>query len=106
MKATLEMFRGDCDVVIEVSDASSYFQTTIRMGKSDMHELTKSAVEMALGVGFLGGAGNGAALIPEFASRPSWSLASSPNSPPSFQTPASQRTTRCCDRVVMAQKNK
>lgn len=63
MKATLELFRGDWDVVIEESEASSYFQTTIKMGKSDMQELTKSAVEMELGVGFLGGAGNRAALV-------------------------------------------
>ncbi|KAL9102643.1 MAG: hypothetical protein Q9163_002229 [Psora crenata] len=34
---------------------SSGLQTIIRMGKRDMHELTKSAVEMELGVGGLGG---------------------------------------------------
>lgn len=64
MKATLELSRGDCDVVIEGSEASSYFQTTIRMGKSDMQELTKRAVEIELGVGFLGGAGDRAGLFP------------------------------------------
>lgn len=71
MKATLELLRGDCDVVIEVSEESSYFQTTISMGKSDMQELTKSAVEMELGVGFLGGAGDEAALGTGLTSRPS-----------------------------------
>ena len=38
-------------------DGSSYFQTTVRIGNKDMHELTKRAVEMEFGDGFLGGAG-------------------------------------------------
>ena len=61
VKATPELFRGDCER-LEESDASSYFHTTIRMGNRDMHEETKRAVETALGVGFFGGAGKGAEL--------------------------------------------
>lgn len=50
-------------MVWEEEDVSSYFQTTIRMGKRDMQELTKRAVDMPFGVGFLGGAGGGTALL-------------------------------------------
>lgn len=63
MKSTLELFSSDWEAAIEVSEGSSYFQTTMRMGKSDMHELTKRAVEIEFGVGFLGGAGSGTALL-------------------------------------------
>ena len=37
---------------------SSGLQTIMRIGKSDMHELTNSAVEIALGVGGFGGSGS------------------------------------------------
>jgi len=62
VKNTLELSDGGFDVGLEASEVLLYFQTTIRIGKSDMHELTNSAVEMAFGVGFLGGSGVGTAL--------------------------------------------
>ena len=40
------------------SEASPYFQTTIKIGNRDIQELTTRAVEMELGVGFFGGAGS------------------------------------------------
>ena len=46
---------GDCERLDEPLGASSYFQTTMRMGKRDMQEETKRAVDTAFGVGFLGG---------------------------------------------------
>ena len=61
MNATLELFKGDCERLDEPG-ASSYFQTTMRMGKRDMHEDTKRAVDTAFGVGFFGGATVGAVL--------------------------------------------
>ena len=62
MNATLELFKGDCDKLDEPG-ASSYFQTTMRMGKRDMHDETKRAVDTAFGVGFFGGATVGAVLL-------------------------------------------
>lgn len=46
---------GDCERLDEPPGASSYFQTTMRMGKRDMQEETKRAVDTAFGVGFFGG---------------------------------------------------
>lgn len=64
MKAVLELvLGGGGEVGREGEDFSSYFQTTIRMGKRDMQELTKRAVDMPFGVGFFGGAGGGTALL-------------------------------------------
>lgn len=59
MNATLEPFKGDCERLDEPPGASSYFQTTMRMGKRDMQEETKRAVDTAFGVGFLGGGDGG-----------------------------------------------
>ena len=56
MNATLEPLRGDCERLDEPPGASSYFQTTMRMGNKDMQEETKRAVDTAFGVGFFGGA--------------------------------------------------
>ena len=91
----------------EASEGSSYFQTTIRMGKRDMQDETKRAVEIELAVGFLGGAGNGAALLLLIVVLTlAWLLCSSFAVPPSFQTLASQRMVRCWDRVVKAQRKR
>ena len=89
--------------MVELSDASSFFQTTIKIGKRDIHELTNKAVEMALGVGFLGGAGIGDAELPGLALAMSSSTPSSSRLPPTFNRLASQRMVKCCDDVVIAQ---
>ena len=88
------------------SDVSPYFQTTIKIGNKDMQELTNRAVEIELGVGFFGGAGGGAMVLPlEFAldpPLPSSSFAVAPSS----QTIASQRMVKCCASVVKTQRRK
>ena len=55
-----KLFRGGSAVEagLVASVVSPYFQTTIRIGNRDIQELTTRAVEMELGVGFLGGAGS------------------------------------------------
>ena len=90
-------------------DVSPYFQTTIKMGNSDMQELTNRAVEMAFGVGFFGGDGAEVAVLPltwAFGGPPSSLCSSSFAVAPSFQTTASQRMVKCWERVVKAQKKK
>lgn len=87
MKATLELFSGDCAGLILLAEASPYFQTTVRMGKMDMQEETTRAVETALGVGFLGGTGRAAVLLPfKWVGLPSL-LCSFSAAPPSPNTP-------------------
>ena len=79
-------------------DVSPYFQTTIKMGNSDMQELTNRAVEMAFGVGFFGGAGTEAAVLPltwAFGNPPSLVCSSLFAVALSFQTVASQRMVKC-----------
>lgn len=110
MNATLEPLRGDCERLDEPPGASSYFQTTIRMGKRDMQEETKRAVDTAFGVGFLGGDMLGAALmlvlgLPLLDGFSGW-LSLSFAGPPSFHNPASQRIVRCWDRVVRVQRTR
>ena len=90
-------------------DVSSYFQTTIKMGNSDMQELTDSAVEMAFGVGFLGGDAAEVAVLPlrwAFGDPPSLLFSSSFPVAPSFQATASQRMVKCWEMVVKAQRKK
>lgn len=94
----LELLKKDSvvEVVLVASDVSPYFQTTIKMGNKDMQELTNRAVEMELGVGFFGGAGSGAMVLPlELALGPVSLLCSSFAVAPSFQTMASQRMVKC-----------
>lgn len=101
--------RDDSAVVVGfvASDISPYFQTTIKMGNKDMQELTNRAVEMELGVGFFGGVGSGAMVLPsELALWPPSLLCSSFAVAPSFQAIASQRTIKCCASVVKAQRKK
>lgn len=93
---TLELLRGDSPAEFVASDVSPYFQTTIKMGNKDMQELTNRAVEMELGVGFFGGAGSGAMVVPlRLALASSSLLCSSSAVAPSFQKMASQRMVRC-----------
>lgn len=109
MKFMLELLRGDSvfELRFVASDVSPYFQTTIKMGNKDMQELTNRAVEMELGVGFFGGAGSGATVLPlELALAPLSLLCSSFAVAPSFQTIASQRIVKCCESVVVAQRKK
>ena len=55
---------GAGGLVDDKADESSYFQTTVRIGKRDMQEETTRAVEMALGVGRLGGAACAGSSVP------------------------------------------
>ena len=72
-----------------------------------MQELTNRAVEMELGVGFFGGAGREAmVLLLEFTLGPPSLLCSSFAVATSLQTMASQRITKCWERVVKAQRKK
>lgn len=95
---TLKLLRGDSVVEVEfvTSDVSPYFQTTIKMGNKDIQELTNRAVEMELGVGFFGGAGSGAMVLPlKLALGPPSLICSSFAVAPSFQTIANQRMVKC-----------
>lgn len=95
---TLELLSGGSVVVVGfvASDVSPYFQTSIKMGNKDRQELTNRAVEMELGVGFFGGAGNGAMVLPpELTLGPPSLLCSSFAVAPSCQTIASQRMVKC-----------
>ena len=96
-EVTLELLGGDSDTGYVASEVSPYFQTTIKMGNRDMQELTNRAVEMELGVGFFGGAGSGAMLVPLGLALPSSSFlcCSSSAVAPSFQKIASQRMAKC-----------
>ena len=55
-----KLFRGDSAVEagFVASEVSPYFQTTIKIGNRDIHELTTRAVDIELGVGFFGGSGS------------------------------------------------
>ena len=108
MNATLEPFRGDCERLDEPPGASSYFQTTMRMGKRDMQEETKRAVDTAFGVGFWGG--DMVEAVALVLGLPFWRvsgwLSLSFTGPPSFHNPASQRIVRCWDKVVRVQRTR
>ena len=108
MNATLEPFRGDWDRLDEPPGASSYFQTTMRMGKRDMQEETKRAVDTAFGVGFLGGAMIGPVVLVFGLPLSGFSGLLSPSltGPPSFHNPANQRIVRCWDNVVRVQRTR
>ena len=110
-----EREEGDGDGVGE--GGRPYFQTTVRIGKSDMQLETNRAVETAFGVGARGGAaGVACALIPTsaviFSSLllllllPSSSSPSTPLPSPSANAAASQRIVRCCASVVALQRNR
>ncbi len=85
--------------------ASSYFQTTIRMGNNFMHELTKSAVLMLLPWDvdldvFVAGV-----LLPEGLAA-LVGLVDATVVPPRWKKRASQRMERCCAKVVRKQRRR
>ena len=72
-----------------------------------MQELTNRAVEIELGVGFFGGAGIGAVVLPlELVLEPPSLQCPSFAVAPSLQAMASQRMVKCWERVVKAQRKK
>lgn len=96
--------------------SSSSFHTTIRIGKSDIHDDTKRAVDTAFGVGFLGGLRDGAVELvfaftfvfglPSLLCVSSLCVSSSPPAPPRPHTPANERIVRCCESVVSVQRTR
>ena len=94
MKGTAEPSDCDRDEATELSEVTSYFHTTMRIGKSDIHELTNKAAEMALDVGFFGGVGELAVELVKLMSALSWSWLSLLKSPPTIHTLASQRMVK------------